>query len=67
MKRSIPTRGLSLLLAVVMALSLMIVPAGAQTPQGKSAALTLSSSLLCLDQSKETFTATLQVPLSAEQ
>lgn len=67
MKRSIPARGLSLLLALVMALSLMIVPAGAQAPQGTNAALTLSSDLLCLDQSKETFTATLQVPVSAAQ
>lgn len=67
MKRSVPSRGLSLLLTVVMVLSLLVTSAGAQTPQGKSAQLTLSSDLLCLDQSEETFEATLKVPVSAEQ
>lgn len=62
-KRS--ARWLSLLTVLAMLATLLVLPASAGTAE--TATLTLDKDLLCLDQSEETFTATLKVPVSENQ
>ena len=57
---------LSLFLTLSILLSMLALPAMAKAP-AEGATLTLDDTLLTLDQSEETFVATLKVPVSQEQ